>query len=110
MTRFSLKRKCNTEAVGRFSLTKRCNICSTRCFLVISIDDEYGEEDDDDYETKDMGVHDMDGQRHGRLNQKRKRTVKDTPKKKNGRLRARQTKPKKKRTALFDDASMQLIN
>ena len=28
--------------------------------LVVSIDDEYGEEDDDDYETKDMGVHDMD--------------------------------------------------
>ena len=27
------------------------------CFLVVSIDDEYGEEDDDDYETKDMGVH-----------------------------------------------------
>ena len=31
-----------------------------KCFLVISIDDEYGEEDDDDYETKDMGMHDMD--------------------------------------------------
>ena len=30
------------------------------CFLVSSIDDEYGEEDDDHYETKDMGVHDMD--------------------------------------------------
>ena len=31
-----------------------------KCFIVLSIDDEYGEEDDDDYETKDMGVHDMD--------------------------------------------------
>ena len=29
-------------------------------FLAISIDEEYGEEDDDDYEKKDMGVHDMD--------------------------------------------------
>ena len=28
-------------------------------FLIIYIDDEHGEEDDDDYETKDMGVHDM---------------------------------------------------
>ena len=37
----------------------------TICFLVISIDDEYGEEDDDDYETKDMGMHDMDVLRVG---------------------------------------------
>ena len=30
------------------------------CFLVNPIDDEYGEAEDDDYETKDMGAHDMD--------------------------------------------------
>ena len=29
-------------------------------FLVISVDDEYGEAGEDDHETKDMGVHDMD--------------------------------------------------
>ena len=28
-------------------------------FLVISIDDEYGEEGDDDYEAKHMGAHGM---------------------------------------------------
>ena len=60
-------------------------------FLVIPIDDEYGEEDDDDYETKDMGVHDMNAinelinftnfikhAAYGRRNRRIKRTVKDT--------------------------------
>ena len=63
----------------------------TICFLVISIDDEYGEEDDDDYETKDMGVHDMCAiseltyftnfikhAAYGRRHRIMKRTVKDT--------------------------------
>ena len=58
--RFSLKQKCNTEAVKRFSLVKKCSIGFYNILLVISIDDEYDEEDDDDYERKDMGVRDMD--------------------------------------------------
>ena len=41
--------------VERFSLVKNTTLAFIICFLVISIDDEYGEEDDDDYETKDMG-------------------------------------------------------
>ena len=60
VTRFSLKQKCNTEAVERLSLVKNATLAFIICFLVISIDDEYGEEDDDDNEKKDMGVHDMD--------------------------------------------------
>ena len=42
------------------SLVKNAALAFIISFLVISIDDEYGEEDDDDYETKDMGLHDMD--------------------------------------------------
>ena len=57
---FSLKQKCNTEDVEGFSLPKKATLAFIKCFLVISIDDEYGEEDDDDYETKGIGVHDMD--------------------------------------------------
>ena len=56
---FSLKQTCSTEAVEHFSSVKNSALAFIICFLVISIDDEYGEEDDDDYETKDMGVHAM---------------------------------------------------
>ena len=60
VTRFSLKPKCNTEAIERFSLVKNIASAFLIYFLVISIGDEHGEEDEDDYETKDMGLHDMD--------------------------------------------------
>ena len=97
MTRFSLKPKCNTEAVERCSLVKNATLAFTICFLVISIDDGYGEEDDDDYESKDMGVHDMDP-----INELILPTLSnmlhtgDETEEENGRLRTRQTKPKKK--------------
>ena len=81
----------NTEAVERFSLVKTCSVGFYNMLLVISIHDEYGEEGDDDYETKDMGVHDMDAinelisstifvkhAAYGRRNRRRKRTLKDT--------------------------------
>ena len=42
--RFSLKRKCNTEAVKHFSLIKSATLAFIISFLVINFDDEYDEE------------------------------------------------------------------
>ena len=67
-------------------------------FLVISIDDEYGE-DDDDYKTKDMGVHDMNAINELTLILPTLSSMLhtgDETEEENGRLRTRQTKPKKK--------------
>ena len=42
---FSLKQKCNTEAVKRISLLKNATLAFIISVLVISFDDEYDEED-----------------------------------------------------------------
>ena len=45
VTGFSLKQKCNTEAVKRLSLAKSATLALIISFLVFSFDDEYEEED-----------------------------------------------------------------
>ena len=91
VARVSLKQKCNTDAVERCSLEKMQHWLLQSAFLVISVDDEYGEAGEDDYERKGMVVHDMDAinelvnstnfvqhAAYGRRNRRRKRKVKET--------------------------------